>query len=137
VEIPKPDGKKRPLGIPTVSDRIAQQVVKTYLEPRLEVEFLENSYGYRPNKSALSAVNKVQENVRKYSWAIDLDIKDFFGNVNHGLLLKALKKHVPEKWVLLYIRRWLEAPVQLPDGTLLPTSGKGTPQGGVITPRTQ
>jgi len=75
VEIPKPGGKKRPLGIPTVSDRIAQQVVKTYLEPRLEVEFLESSYGYRPNKSALSAVKKVQENVRKYSWAIDLDIK--------------------------------------------------------------
>jgi len=87
--------------------------------------------------SALSAVKKVQENVRKYSWAIDLDIKDFFGNVNHELLLKALQKHVPEKWVLLYILRWLEAPVQLPDGTILPTPGKGTPQGGVITPRTQ
>ena len=78
VEIPKPGGKTRPLGIPTVSDRVAQQVVKTYLEPRLEIEFLENSYGYRPNKSALSAVKKVQEHVRKYSWAIDLDIKDFF-----------------------------------------------------------
>ena len=92
VEIPKQGGKTRPLGIPTVSDRVAQQVVKTYLEPRLEVEFLENSYGYRPNKSALSAVKKVQENVRKYSWAIDLDIKEFFENVNHELLLKALQK---------------------------------------------
>jgi len=134
VEIRKQDGKTRPLGIPTVSDRIAQQVIKTYLEPRLETEFLENSYGYRPNKSALSAVKKVQENVRKYSWVIDLDIKEFFENVNHELLFKALKLHVSEKWILLYIRRWLEAPVQLPDGTLLSTSGKGTPQGGVISP---
>lgn len=99
VEIPKHGGKTRPLGIPTVSDRIAQQVVKTYLEPRLEAEFLENSYGYRPNKSALSAVKKVQEHVRKYSWAIDLDIKEFFDNVNHELLFKALGKHVTEKWI--------------------------------------
>ena len=134
VEIRKQDGKTRPLGIPTVSDRVAQQVIKTYLEPRLDTEFLESSYGYRPNKSALSAVRKVQENVRKYSWVIDLDIKEFFENVNHALLFKALKLHVSEKWVLLYIRRWLEAPVQLPDGTLLSTSGKGTPQGGVISP---
>ncbi len=134
VEIRKMDGKTRPLGIPTVSDRIAQQVIKTFLEPRLELEFSENSYGYRPNKSALSAVKKVQKNVRKYSWVIDLDIKEFFENVNHELLFKALKLHVSEKWVLMYIRRWLEAPVQLPDGTLLPSLGKGTPQGGVISP---
>ncbi len=134
VEIPKPGGKKRPLGIPTVSDRVAQQVVKTYLEPRLEVEFVENSYGYRPNKSALSAVRKVQEHVRNYSWVIDLDIKEFFENVNHKLLFKALQKHVSEKWILMYIQRWLEAPVQLPDGKLLLRSGKGTPQGGVISP---
>jgi len=109
-------------------------VVKTYLEPKLEAEFLENSYGYRPDKSALSAVKKVQEHVRNYSWAIDLDIKEFFENVNHELLFKALQVHVAEKWVLMYIRRWLEAPVQLPDGTLLPSKGKGTPQGGVISP---
>jgi len=134
VDIPKQGGQTRPLGIPTVSDRIAQQVIKTYLEPRLESEFLENSYGYRINKSALTAVKTVQEYVRKYSWVIDLDIKEFFDNVNHELLFKALQLHVSEKWMLMYIRRWLEAPVQLPDGTLLSTSGKGTPQGGVISP---
>ena len=134
VEILKYDGKTRPLGIPAVSDRIAQQVIKTFLEPRLDAEFLENSYGYRPNKSALSALKKVQENVRKYSWVIDLDIKEFFENVNHELLFKALKLHVSEKWILLYIRRWLEVPVQLPDGTIVPSMGKGTPQGGVISP---
>jgi len=134
VDIPKQGGQTRPLGIPTVSDRIAQQVIKTYLEPRLESEVLENSYGYRINKSALTAVKTVQEYVRKYSWVIDLDIKEFFDNVNHELLFKALQLHVSEKWMLMYIRRWLEAPVQLPDGTLLSTSGKGTPQGGVISP---
>jgi len=134
VAIRKQDGKTRPLGIPTVSDRIAQQVVKTLLEPRLEAEFLENSYGYRPNKSALSAVKKVQKNVRKYRWVIDLDIKEFFEDINHELLHKALKLHVSQRWVLVYIRRWLESSVQLPDGTLLPSSGKGTPQGGVISP---
>ncbi len=126
VEILKQDGKVRPLGVPTVSDRIAQQVIKTILEPRLEAEFLGSSYGYRPKKSALSAVKKVQANVRKYSWVIDLDIKEFFENVNHELLFKALKLHVLEKWVLLYIRRWLEAPVLLPDGTLICSTGKGT-----------
>ena len=134
VEIRKTDGKTRPLGIPTVSDRIGQEVIKTLLEPRLDAEFLESSYGYRPNKSALSVVKKVQENVRKHSWAIDLDIKEFFENVNHELIYKALKPHVSEKWMLLYIRRWLEAPVQFPDGTLVPSSGRGTPQGGVISP---
>jgi len=134
VEIEKDGGKLRPLGIPTIRDRIAQQVIKGYIEPRLEAEFLENSYGYRPNKSAHQAVKEVQSNVRKYSWVIDLDIQEFFENVNHKLLYKALDVHVSEKWVLMYIKRWLEAPVQLEDNTLKYPKGKGTPQGGVISP---
>lgn len=134
VEIPKGGGKVRPLGIPTVSDRIAQQVIKTYLEPRLEAEFMSNSYGYRPNKSAHQAVAEVQNNVQKYSWVIDLDIQEFFEHVNHDLLDKALEVHVSENWVKMYIRRWLEAPIELEDGTLKYPKGKGTPQGGVISP---
>jgi group II intron reverse transcriptase/maturase len=134
VEIEKEGGKLRPLGIPTVCDRIAQQVVKTYLEPRLEAEFMDNSYGYRPNKSAHQAVAEVQSKVRKYKWVIDLDIQEFFENVDHELLYKALAVHVAESWVMLYIRRWLEAPVQLSDGTHQYPKGKGTPQGGVISP---
>ena len=134
VTIPKAGGKTRPLGIPTVSDRIAQQVVKMYLEPRLESVFVDNSYGYRPNKSAHSAILEVQGNVRKYSWVIDLDIQEFFENVSHTLLMKALQRHVSEKWVLMYIKRWLEAPVVLEDGTIKAPNCKGTPQGGVISP---
>lgn len=134
VTIPKAGGKTRPLGIPTVRDRIAQQVVKTYLEPRLEAVFVENSYGYRPNSNAHIAIRKVQQNVRRYSWVIDLDIQEFFENVSHALLMKALERHVSEKWVLMYIKRWLEAPVQLEDGTIKVSTGKGTPQGGVISP---
>ena len=134
VEIPKAGGKLRPLGIPTVSDRIAQQVIKTYLEPRLDAVFMDNSYGYRPNKSAHQAVIEVQKNVRKYAWVIDLDIQEFFEHVDHQLLYKALAVHVTEPWVLLYIKRWLEAPVLLPDGTDKHPNGKGTPQGGVISP---
>jgi len=134
VTIPKSGGKTRPLGIPTVSDRIAQQVVKTYLEPRLEAVFVENSYGYRPDKNAHTAIGKVQQNVRRYSWVVDLDIQEFFENVSHELLIKALERHVSEKWVIMYIKRWLEAPVQLEDGTIKESTGKGTPQGGVISP---
>jgi group II intron reverse transcriptase/maturase len=134
VFIPKDGGKTRPLGIPTVSDRIAQQVIKTYIEPRLEAKFMDNSYGYRPNKSAHQAVKEVQCNVKKYSWVIDLDIQEFFDNVNHELLYKALKVDVSEPWVQMYITRWLESPIQLKDGTLSYPKGKGTPQGGVISP---
>jgi RNA-directed DNA polymerase len=134
VSIPKGKGKQRTLGIPTVSDRIAQQVIKEYLEPRLEAQFDVHSYGYRPLKSAHQAVEAVQQNVREYAWVIDMDIKSFFDEVDHELLMKALDRHVEEKWVKMYIRRWLEAPVQQPDGTLIQKGGKGTPQGGVISP---
>ena len=134
VSIPKSNGKQRTLGIPTVSDRIAQQVIKSYLEPRLEAQFHNNSYGYRPLKSAHQAVEAVQENVRQYAWVLDMDIKSFFDEVNHELLLKALDRHVEEKWVKMYLLRWLETPLQQPDGTLIQKQGKGTPQGGVISP---
>ncbi len=134
VIIPKTSGGgERKLGIPTVSNRIAQEVVKSYLEPRLETLFLPNSYGYRPNKSAHQALAQVKENVRKYAWVIDMDIKSFFDEVDHELLMKAIDKHVPEKWVKMYILRWLEAPIQTKEG-LVNKNGRGTPQGGVISP---
>jgi len=132
--IPKKDGKQRKLGIPTVSDRIAQQVLKSYLEPRLERIFHKNSYGYRPLKSAHQAIEAVRHNVRNYAWVIDMDIKRFFDEVNHGLLMKALDCHVSEKWVKMYVTRWLEASVKGVDGQLYLKEGMGTPQGGVISP---
>lgn len=134
VEIPKDDGKKRKLGIPTVGDRVAQQVIKSYLEPRLESIFSEHSYGYRPNKNAHQALGQVRKNVRKYSWVVDMDIVGFFDNMSHSLLNKALERHVGEKWVLMYIDRWLNAPVEDRDGKTRYRNGKGTPQGGVISP---
>ena len=129
VIIPKANGGERKLGIPTLSDRIGQEVIKTYLEPRFEAVFLPNSYGYRPNKSAHQALAHFRENVRKYAWVIDLDIKSFFDEVNHEMLMKAIDTHVPEKWVKMYILRWLEAPVQTKQGLVF-KNGRGTPQGG-------
>lgn len=134
VSIPKTDGRERKLGIPTVSDRIAQQVIKSYLEPRLEAEFNENSYGYRPLKSAHQAVEAVRENVRQYAWVVDMDIKSFFDQVDHELIMKALDRHVQEPWVKLYVKRWLEAPVEISAGERRTRTGQGTPQGGVISP---
>ncbi|MCF8302009.1 MAG: group II intron reverse transcriptase/maturase [Bacteroidales bacterium] len=133
-EINKDNGKKRKLGIPTVSDRIAQQVIKEYLEPRLEKEFHESSYGYRPFRNAHQALTKVRENARKYAWVIDLDITAFFDHVDHKKLLTALEWHAKEKWVNMYVKRWLEAPIAKANGELEEKKGRGTPQGGVISP---
>ena len=133
-EIPKKDGKVRKLGIPTISDRVAQMVIKDYLEPRFEQIFSPHSYGYRPGKNAHQALTAVRENVRMLDWAIDLDIKGFFDNIDHEKLMLALKKHVNEKWCLMYIERWLQTPVQTITGELVAKHGKGTPQGGVISP---
>jgi group II intron reverse transcriptase/maturase len=132
--IPKPDGKKRSLGIPTVTDRVAQQVIATELESIVDKQFSRNSFGYRPGKSAHDAIEQCRINCMKYSWAIDLDIKGFFDNIDHELLIKALGYYTDRKHILLYCERWLKAPVQLPEGTLKHREGKGTPQGGVISP---
>lgn len=133
VDIEKSDGKTRPLGIPTVSDRIAQTVVKRYLEPILEPLFHVDSYGYRPGRSAHQALAVARKRCWQYSWVLDLDIKGFFDNIDHDLLMKAVRYHTKCKWVLLYIERWLKALVSMPDGTLV-RQGKGTPQGSVISP---
>ena len=133
VEIPKADGKTRLLGIPTVSDRIAQTIVKAYLEPLVEIKFHEDSYGYRPGKSALDAVATARQRCWRNNWVIDLDIKGFFDNLDHDLLLKALLVHTKEKWIHLYVERWLKAPMQKENGELL-ARNKGTPQGGVVSP---
>jgi RNA-directed DNA polymerase len=132
-EIRKKDGGIRPLGIPTVSDRIAQTVVKSHMELGLESIYHEDSYGYRPKKSAADAVAKARERCWKYNWVIDLDIKGFFDNIPHDLLMKAVRKHCKVKWMLLYIGRWLVAPLQKEDGTLVERT-KGVPQGSVIGP---
>ena len=134
VEIPKKDGKVRKLGIPTIADRVAQMVIKDYLEARFEKLFSPNSYGYRPNRNAHQALEKVRQNCSKTDWVIDLDIKGFFDNIDHDRLMLAVQKHVPEKWCLLYIQRWLTMPVQTQSGELIHKQGKGTPQGGVISP---
>ena len=133
VEIPKSDGKIRPLGIPTVADRIAQMVIKQQLEPKLEKIFHKDSYGYRPKKSAIEAIGQARTRCWRNDWVLDLDIKGFFDNINHELMMKAVKIHTTDKWTLLYIERWLKASVQMPDGALV-VSDKGTPQGGVISP---
>jgi RNA-directed DNA polymerase len=108
-------------------------VVKLYLEPEIEPYFHPDSYGYRPGKSAIEAVGVTRQRCWKHDWALDLDIKGFFDNLDHTLLLKALRKHTDSKWILLYVERWLKAPVQLEDGTLV-TCDKGTPQGSVVSP---
>jgi group II intron reverse transcriptase/maturase len=133
VDIPKSDGRLRPLGILTVADRTGQMVAKQYLEPKLEPHFHTDSYGYRPGKSAIEAVGMARRRCWQYNWVIDLDIKGFFDEIDHELLLRMVRRHTDCKWVLLYIERWLKAPVQLPDGSLVERD-KGTPQGSVISP---
>jgi RNA-directed DNA polymerase len=133
VEIPKGQGGTRPLGIPTVGDRVAQRVVKMYLEPLVEPHFHPDSYGYRPGKSALDAVGTARERCWRQDWVIDLDIKGFFDNLNHDLLMRAVRHHTDLPWVILYVQRWLTAPVQHPDGHLEERT-KGSPQGSVVSP---
>lgn len=133
VLIPKKSGGNRTLGIPTVSDRVAQMTVLLSFEPHVECCFLDDSYGYRPNKSALDAIEVTRKRCWKYDWCLEFDIKGLFDNIPHDLLLKAVDKHCTERWVRLYITRWLTAPILMPDGTLQERS-KGTPQGGVVSP---
>ena len=133
VEIPKKDGSIRQLGIPTISDRVAQTVIKNQIEARFEKIFHPNSYGYRPGRNAHQALDQVRNNCWKYNWVIDLDIKSFFDEIDHDKLLKALDKHVSESWVKLYIKRWLQSPTVTKQGVLIERT-TGTPQGGVISP---
>jgi RNA-directed DNA polymerase len=133
VEIPKETGGTRMLGIPTVADRIAQGVVKARLEPVLEPLFHTDSYGYRPGRSALDAVGAARQRCWRSDWVLDLDIRAFFDSIDTELLMRAVRKHATSRWEVLYIERWLKAPVQMPDGTIVART-RGTPQGGVMTP---
>ena len=130
VMIPKADGGQRPLGIPTVTDRIAQEVVRLYLEPLVEPVFHRDSYGYRPGRSAIDAIRTARQRCWRFDWVLDMDIKGFFDTIDHELLLRAVRHHTDCRWVLLYIERWLKAPVMMEDGSLV-SQECGTPQGGV------
>lgn len=132
VPIPKKSGGERILGVPTVGDRICQMVVKLVFEPQVEPYFLPDSYGYRPKKSALDAIGVTRQRCWKYDWVLEYDIKGLFDNIPHELLMKAVRKHTQEKWVILYIERWLKAPMQKDGETIERTCG--TPQGGVVSP---
>ena len=133
VEIPKESGGMRPLGIPTVADRVAQTVVKMVLEPKVEPKFHPDSYGYRPGRSALDAVGTARKRCWDFDWVIDLDIKGFFDSLSHDLVERAVAHHTDLAWVRLYVGRWLRASVERPDGSLEERT-RGTPQGGVISP---
>lgn len=133
VPIPKKSGGVRLLGVPTVADRVAQTVVKLVLEPIPEPEFHPHSYGYRPGRSALDAVATVRRRCWEYDWVIEFDIKGLFDNIDHALLMRAVRKHCRIPWVPLYIERWLTAPMEMADGTRVERT-RGTPQGGVVSP---
>jgi RNA-directed DNA polymerase len=134
VEIPKPHGGgTRVLGVPTVADRIAQTVVALALEARTESIFHDDSYGYRPRRSALDAVARCRQRCQQKNWVLDLDVAQFFDSVDHDLLIKAVEANTDQRWVVLYVRRWLTAPLQLPDGTCR-VRNRGTPQGSAVSP---
>ena len=133
VEIPKSGGGVRTLGVPTVADRVAQTVVATELESRVEPKFHDSSYGYRPKRSALDAVGVCRRRCWKTDWVIDLDIEKFFDSVDHDLMIKAVRANTDQDWVVLYVQRWLAAPVQRPDRTL-EARDRGTPQGSAVSP---
>lgn len=133
VEIPKANGGTRPLGIPTVEDRVAQMVVVMTINERLEAIFHHDSYAYRPNRSTSDAIAVARQRCFRYSWVLDMDISKFFDTIDHELLMKAVRKHVSEKWILLYIERWLKVPYQTKDGKTIERD-KGVPQGSVIGP---
>ena len=133
VVIPKKNGGTRTLGIPTVEDRVAQMVAKLYFEPRVEKIFYENSYGYRPNKSAIQAVGVLRERCWQKDWVVDFDIKGLFDNIRHDYLIEMVKRHTEEQWVILYVERWLKTSFKMQDGTIVERIA-GTPQGGVISP---
>lgn len=133
VPIPKPDGKVRVLGVPTIADRIAQTVVAARLEARVEPMFHPDSYGYRPGRSALDAVAVTRRRCWERDWVLDLDIRSFFDSVDHDLLLRAVEANTEDRWVVLYVRRWLAAPMVHPDGTVQERE-RGTPQGSAVSP---
>jgi RNA-directed DNA polymerase len=133
VEIPKGDGRIRKLGIPTVQDRTAQLVIREELEQLVDKHFSKNSFGYRPNKSAHQAVKQCKKHCLRQDWVIDLDIKNFFDEIDHDLMLKALGHFTKKKHIHLYVERWLKSPIQKKDGIIYARE-KGTPQGGVISP---
>jgi RNA-directed DNA polymerase len=133
VEIPKAKGGTRKLGVPTVSDRIAQTVVKQIIEPKLDPMFHTDSYGYRPGRSAKQAIAVTRKRCWQFDWVVEFDIQGAFDQIDHGLLMKAVRSHIKEDWILLYIERWLTAPFETKEGTQVPRQ-RGTPQGGVVSP---
>jgi RNA-directed DNA polymerase len=133
VPIPKKSGGVRILGVPTVADRIAQMVVKDAFEPLVEPHFHKDSYGYRPGKSAHDALSVTRKRCWRYDWVLEFDIRGLFDNIDHELLMRAIRKHTDSRWVILYIERWLKAPLQTLEGERV-SREKGTPQGSVVSP---